>query len=761
LQVEWALPIWGWPVLAVAALAAVIWSRWQYMRTQPAVGGSLRGWLIFLRSSALVFLLLAMAGPSLFRVRSQARPAELVVLVEDSASMALPLGATGKSRWEQGLELAMAIDSLVQMLPVTVHVQFLRGNGVVPVQDLDPEPASPPVAVGSDHQALLRDIGSRWAERPLRGIVLLSDGNDTSPAAVRGGSSFNLGAAELLAVGLGDPAGPPDRAIQDLRYPEVAFQGDEVVVEVTLAERSSDVNAESTITLVLREGTEVLAQTAVESTPDGIARAELAFLPADPGLHALELEVLPLANERYLSNNKATLAISVQKERARILLLTGSPGWDTRFLAQAAEQEERLQLEIGYPGPEGPVLADSLGTWQLPQDAVTWQQWDAVVLQGWESFRRDLDWAGLQAAVAAGMGLIVMVNDAETPEVLRRSVTLLMPPADLADMLPVALSAGRWVSGEWVLRATPRSGRHSLLEGVTFNSLTGREQSLADLPPLVSLVEAVPRPGGNTLLVAQPRLTREPEQTLPVLVVGQHQAGQVVWFGGRRLWELAFWEAPAGKTAAPLQPARRLLRNLLVWVVAGDETSGLNMVGHRKVFQEGERIRLEAQWRAGRDDSLAGRPVVLRLLPLDSEAAISERLFSMEAVPDEAGRSTVVLPFLPPGRYTVRPEAGSGPALSGRESHFVVSPISLEAAQVRQDRRFLRQLVSQWGGQYIAGESEAALGRLAQALGVLDLDGDVHVTRQRWNIWAGWPFLVLFVSFLGVEWALRRRQGLL
>jgi hypothetical protein len=203
------------------------------------------------------------------------------------------------------------------------------------------------------------------------------------------------------------------------------------------------------------------------------------------------------------------------------------------------------------------------------------------------------------------------------------------------------------------------------------------------------------------------------------------------------------------------------LRNLLVWIASGEEEAGLALAGHRTVYQEGERIRLQAQWRDMRGQPVTDRPLALFLQPLDGDAGFESRSFSMTPLPETPGGATVVLPPLPPGRYLVRPQAAAGSAELGRQEHLVVSPHSLEATQVRQDRRALRQLTAQWGGQYVAGEAPEAGDLLAQIVAQIDLAGDRVTLRRQWDIWAGWPFLVLFVGLLGAEWFLRRRNGLL
>jgi hypothetical protein len=287
----------------------------------------------------------------------------------------------------------------------------------------------------------------------------------------------------------------------------------------------------------------------------------------------------------------------------------------------------------------------------------------------------------------------------------------------------------------------------------------GRDAApLAALPPLGLLLPVVPGPDDRVLLQARPaRGDGAPE---PLLVVGSRGEGRVVWFGGRRLWELAFWEPAGARGGAPDQPVRRLLRNLLVWTASGREEAGLALVGRRSVFQEGERVRLEARWRDMRGDPVLGRRIAVELRGGSAGADTTVRRFSLAPVPGRAGSSEAFLPPLPPGRYEVRP-VSLADDVAGAWQPLVVTASSLERAQVRQDRRRLRQLAAAVGGSYHDASQPGAVDALLRDLADLDLTGEERERRSRWEVWAGWPLLGLAALLLGAEWLLRRRNGLL
>ena len=101
-----------------------------------------------------------------------------------------------------------------------------------------------------------------------------------------------------------------------------------------------------TVTLLGPNGVEAEITVPVEQD---LVPVELTFRPTETGPHAYRLQISPLDNERFLANNEASLAIDVRQERASLLLGTDRPGWDARFLAQAAVRESRLSLKTGSP----------------------------------------------------------------------------------------------------------------------------------------------------------------------------------------------------------------------------------------------------------------------------------------------------------------------------------------------------------------------------------------------------------------------------
>jgi len=758
-RIAWSLPLWAWPLLLVAAVGLTFWAHRLYDRADPRPAPAARRWLTGLRASALLLLLLALAGPSLLRTRQVTQVPEVVLLIDDSASMDLPDGGPrGETRWARALDLAARLDSVLNRREPAVRVRLLRGNGLGPVRDLRAADGSvaPPGAVGTDLAALLREGGGRGEGESPQGIVLFTDGHDTEGRAAAPGPIAGAGGAgaALLVVGVGDPAGPPDRFLQDLRYPRTAYVGEEALVEVAIGSRGGAAGR-SPVTVRLREGERVVAEgEAPAPTGDGVVTISLPVRPAAPGLTVYDLEIAPLDNERYLANNRASLAVDVRRERARLLLLAGRPDWDVRFLAQGAVAAGRLRLEVVRGGPGGLVLADSARAWQPPRTAAGWRRWDGIVLVGWGGLGADFPWEALAAAVREGRGLLVLAADDPASAGL--------PPA-LSDLLPVDGRGAVWRDGPLALRPAADAAGHPLLAGLDGGA--GGAGGLAGdrLPPLTRLLAARPRPAAQVLLTAEPLPGAPAGGGAPLLAAGRAGEGRVAWFGGRDLWRLAFWESPRSSLADLPQPGRGLVRNLLVWTASGGATNGLSLAGGRQLFDEGERIPIEARADAGEARGEAGgrppRSVLLR--SLDGPAAGRERIFSLEPSPGDSTRASAVLPPLPAGRYELVALAGGAPVPQSPPRAFAVAPQSIEASQTTQDRRGLRALAAATGATFLPGETSDAARRLTAAFARRPLASATRTVSGRWDPLAGWPLVLLATALLGAEWALRRRHGLL
>jgi len=311
----------------------------------------------------------------------------------------------------------------------------------------------------------------------------------------------------------------------------------------------------------------------------------------------------------------------------------------------------------------------------------------------------------------------------------------------LANVLPVQFlrSANTFVEGAFPLVFA----RHPILR-VSDDPLSDRD-AWDELPPLLAYNQVGGAVPDATVLAHHPteRVNGKP---MPVLAVWRVEAGKAMVVGFRTFWRYGLMMWGDGKTD---DVSRAFWKNTVRWLVTRDQVSRLRVTPEKSVYRSGEPVVAHAQVfdkllqpRAGARvyaqvmDSLGVREIVLRDLG--------------------GGRYSGQLGGFPQGDYelNVRAEGDEGDLGTG-VGHFAVGRYSLEYETVRMRAELLSDVAARSGGHYVTPNG------LAAALDSLVLAPEPVVTHHRVRLWGQqWPLFVL-VGLLVLEWAVRRRMGMI
>ena len=330
LEFEPLIPIALWAGLAAGAvLLLALYGRNAARRMKRA------RWLmvVALMTAAVAMPLLILLNPLwMERIPPPEGKPVLSILIDNSASMATPDGAKGRTRYEVAVEI---VTTLAQQLRdrYEIHLSTFAASvtsaNVTELSSQTPSGAYTDIA-GALHASLETDRVQGQA------IVLVSDGihNAGSQAQVLDAARLaNALSAPIYTQVVGGATAVRDLAIEVRSPQELAFVGQRVPVRVIVQPRGlTGGKAE----ISLWDGDKRLETRAVTIASEDQAEVEFHVQQDHSGVYRYEIRAEPMPHEVTVANNQCMYLLRVVDEPIRVLVLEGNPYWDTKFLMRHA-----------------------------------------------------------------------------------------------------------------------------------------------------------------------------------------------------------------------------------------------------------------------------------------------------------------------------------------------------------------------------------------------------------------------------------------
>jgi hypothetical protein len=773
---SWQLEsVWSWAPWATVllVLAAIAFTVAIYARESSAAGRPYRTLLVGLRLSAVAIVLVMLAQWSLaLRLTG---PPTIALVVDRSASMGiadryheaeLPPGIRERlaaDGWSEPTRLNLAKlviagdkGRLLRQLCERYRLQlYVAAAGIerVPAAS-DPAAAMRAVReISADgpgsHSSRLGDAVNQVLE-DARGVapaalILFSDGVTTEglPLADAAQIARRKG-VPLMAVGLGSARPPRDIELAGMLVDDVVFVDDPVSVQVQI--KASGLEGESALLALRREGeTAPLAEKAITLPRTGQTLTErLMHRPAKAGQAAYVVEVAPRGDEINRQNNSQRRVVEVRDEKIRVLLVSGYPSYEFRFLKNLLERERTIALS-SYVQDSDPDHADQDKTAlrAIPVSREELMEYDVLVIGDvdprlvphsvWQSLRALVTEKGGGAAFLAGPRYLPWLYQ-DNPEVKALlPVELGDRQTTAGDALPSEIARGVTV------RPTPLGLQNPALQ--LGDTVEETERIWLALPPLYWLFPTDQlKPGAQVLAHLQASTRRSP---LPLICFQYVGAGRVLFHAIDSTWR---WRLGAGDAYFArywVQTIRFLARGKLGGV-------GVQLTSDRREYRRGEPIELRARFLdphlapAGDEATVvveaAGQP--RRRVVLRRNAAVDgvfqASLTDLPAAQYEALLSEPAQPGKPPAtRFSVAAPAG-------------------EMERPQMDAATLSRCAETSRGKfYTVANAEQLLS---------DLPAGRRVPVENLppiSLWNRWWMLAAFLAALTAEWILRKRKGML
>jgi hypothetical protein len=717
-----------WGVRAVAAVAAVLVAVAvaRALRERPAARLRRQSGALLLRLGAMACLVYLLLNPTALLPQEAEGKPTLTILVDTSASMAT-VDADGTSRLEAAQSiLGAAHERLSDAFVLDVRA-FDRELRPADLRRLEAD------GKASDIGAAISTAVSDQAERKAQaGVLVVTDGRATTRGAEDAARLALARSVPLWTWCLGGEVPRRDLWLEVLAADALAFAGAEVELAATLhqvgyPQRSFRVQ-------LLKDGKEVRTVEAVPG-PDGSARVSAVVTAPESGEHRYVFRVPPEGDEADATNNERAVFLRVVGDKVRILVAEGEPHWDTKFLVQCLKRDERADLTAVYRLGEERTFAvlSSLGRQRrraedlFPHTAKEMMAYDVIVLgRGCEAFF-DAQTAKLLTEFVSrrGGGLVFARGKAYGGRF-----------AALAKFEPLV-----W-GGDVEHDVRPRltdAGRDSPVFEIGASGDV--EELLGRLP---ALDQAATTTGEKPLAAVLATADGQSDRTI-LLAYQRYGQGKVLTLNASGLWRWAFRE----KTREEEEHVyARFWSAVVRWMLAGSDFlpgADVALRTARRYYTDEQTLRFLITTRGL--DRGAYRPRLV-IAGGGEPVAVEPSGTRGGAYIAEAG------PFAP-GTYQVTLQNNVGTPSEIATKIEVVSA-SVEHRVLSADRATMERLAETSQGKVLAGGDVARLPAIVEQWRAAR-----QVGSRKSTLWDRWWLLGAILGALGLEWFVRRREGLL
>jgi hypothetical protein len=758
-------PAASWPLVVGAAVLLALLSVYFYGRARGDFTPRKRRLLIALRVLAFACLALALLQPSItIKSRVSGRP-KVLVLVDGSASMALPYlpGAGGDSTRSRASVAAEFSRALLERLPRRFEKELFVFSDTL--AEADPErlvsaAQQPGLDAGTGARAApagtarrepragspRSGLGSALAEASRRignapgAVVLVSDGAASygpDPTAVARTLSF-----PVYTVAAAEEGRFRDVEASEVLSPSSGFVGSEIPVLARVKGHGlENLEVPVTISEVVSPLSRLpVSRGKVRLAGSAYSEVLLSVRPSTAGVHFYELSVPAVDGEISALNNTKRFAVEAVSEKLKVSFLEGDLTWDFTFLKRALESDPRLETTVslvsGWKAGSPNVRNVSAGAPGGPAGAAV-----VIVSDGASGHLGSGLWRSIADFVSSGGGLLFAGVDG-----------LAQAPAAARELLPVTLKPFQEWGPQRMLDVTltAQGADHPICQ--VENDPALNRESWKDVSPLIG-VAAVDRakPGASVLLEA-----RSDGETWPLLVAGTLGRGRVLFAGAGGLWRWDF-ALPGVGGSKRLYPG--LVSNAISWLSEAGAQRRFAALPAKWVFESGDDVRFLVR---GVDDTSAVRVEVRdasgrQAMPPGTKGAAGGRVGPAAGRAPEFGA-------LKPGAYSYTASSSqAGRPLSFRGS-FMVDKTGAEDRSLFPDPGLLSYVSQASGGEsFRAADAqtgrvdEGQVDKLAREIGAF---GEKVLVERQLRLWNHPVLLILFASLLGLEWWLRRRSGL-
>lgn len=630
----------------------------------------------------------------------------------------------------------------------------------------------------------LASVAERYAERPIAGILLFTDGNATD--FPEGGVDWSK-YPPIFPVMLGSEDTASDIGVQRVTASQTNFEAAPVTITAEIEGRGFA--GKSVVTELLDEKGELLqTQTVTDIRDDQVFSVRFQVKPEQRGVLFYQVRAYAQgekglfknpdkSSESTLLNNSRMVMVNRGQGPYNVLYVSGRPNWEFKFLQRSIAEDDEVEMhgliriakkEPKFQFREKDSNANRIFTNTDDEQKEQIEQYDeAVLLRVGKLEEGELSGGFPKSADELFEYHAVILDDLEADFFTQQQKSLVQEFVSLrgggllmlggmesfaegdyhrtpiGEMLPVYLSSVKTPpqQQEFALTLT----REGLLEPWVRVRTTQEEeqQRLAEMPKLRTLnsVGAI-KPGASELLSVR---TAQGELR-PALITQRFGKGRTGAFLIGDLWR---WKLH--QSSPENEDLEKAWRQTVRWLV-GDVPQRVRVEAIRQQDDPNHPLEIGVEVNDENYKPLDNAEVTIEVTTPGGET------LTLTAEPKNALSGQYASTFVPraSGAYRAKVTARNpdGSEIKTAETGWVSEPAGDEFFTLKPNRDFLETIARESGGEMIE------LDRLNSFVNTLS-QRDIPVVEPKiHSVWHTWAVFCLAVGLLASEWGIRRWKGL-
>lgn len=702
---------WLYFSLLILLIAGYVYVNYRF--TIPEISKLLKTVLIITRTLALLLLLFLIFEPILTLGETKKLKAVHYLFLDNSESVTFDDGS-GRVQTEKTF-LADLLNS-----PVIDNTKLFSFDS--DVSPFYPDSLDTLSFTGgrTNFQNIFSELKS--SEDNIASLTIISDG------AITDGSSPVYSADELdipvFTIGLGDSTKRNDIALTNVLFNEFLYAKTPTTVIAVITNRGF---AGESVRVRLFEENTLIDEQQITLSDAGLNNVSLDYTPGEPGEKKLTVSVEAFDSEFTTANNRKSFFITVFDNELKVLLLAGAPSPDIGFIANALRADTNITLTQVIRASSDAFLGTPY-TPALVEDA------DILFLVNFPS--KETPAAVLnkvQEKLSAGntpfFFLLTQSVDAGKLAVLKEELPF-----------TVKRSSNNIYIAQLEISADVSS--NPLLQYAASDILSGWN-SLA--PVYMPAYEIETKAGTNVIATAN---VNNVSLTNPLIISRRfgNQRSLAILAGGIYKWKLRTKDINEMLFDS-------FIGNTILWLNTRDDKKQVRISTSQKFYRQDEQVQITAEVYDEIFNPIDNAAVTVKITR--NNESFDLRLTSLGG-----GKFEAFFDAPEPGDYYYRGEASlDGTLIGSDKGRFSVGEVNLEFIDPFINTSLLQLLADRTGGRFFYGGNYSELFPLLENIG--QRSEDTVTETNEFELRADYRLLLFIILLLGIEWFLRKREGMI